>query len=102
MKMQKARRSKVGFWVLAAAAVVLAIKAPAQAATSFSLDIKVSINATKALTVGSTHYNFGALAVNTSSVSATAVLVTNTSGALLQTYTLQGANAASTGGGTTS
>ena len=101
MKMQNARKKNAGLWILAATAVVLAMKAPAQADTSFALDIKVSINATKALTVGSTHYNFGALAVNTSSVSATAVLVTNTSGALVETYTLQGANAASTSGGTT-
>jgi hypothetical protein len=61
----------------------------------------VSINASKALTVGSTVYYFGAQAVNTSSVAATSILVTNTSGALLETYTLQGNNAPSTGGGTT-
>jgi hypothetical protein len=73
---------------------------PAHAATSQNLDITVSISATKSLSAGTTFYDFGALAVNSSSVSATAIAVTNDSGALIETYTLQGANASSTGGGT--
>lgn len=85
------------------AAVVAALFAAgaAQAATSQNLDITVSINAAKSLSVGTTSYDFGAMSVNASSVSAVAIVVTNDSGALIETYTVQGANAASTEGGTT-
>jgi hypothetical protein len=61
----------------------------------------VSINATKSLSVDTTFYDFGAQAVNVSTLSTSAITVANDSGALIETYTLQGANAASTGGGTT-
>ena len=91
---------KLSLWLIGAVIALAVSKAPAYAASSAAIDIHVSINATKALTVGATAYNFGALSVNTSSVSATSILVTNTSGALQETYTLQGANATSSGGGT--
>ncbi len=91
---------KVGLSLLAFAVLGLTNVATSNAATSAAIDIKVSINATKSLSIGSTVYNYGALSVNTSSVSSS-ILVTNDSGALVETYTLQGANAASTGGGTT-
>src|SRR5262245_61643665 len=78
---------KLSLWTIAAVVALVVAKAPAHAATSAAIDIHVSINATKALTVGASFYNFGALGVNTSSVSATAILVTNTSGAIAETYT---------------
>src|ERR1700690_2186858 len=71
----------------------------AYAASSVSVDIHVSINATKALTVGPTVYNYGALNVDVSSVSAQ-VVVTNTSTSLIETYRIQGASATSDSGGT--
>ena len=77
------------------------VKTPAYAVSTLGIDIKVSINATKALTVGTTVYDFGVMNVNTSSVSASSILVTNTSGSLLESYAITGANAASTSGGTT-
>ena len=95
------RLRKTGLWLLALGVLGLTHVVTSHAATSAAIDIKVSISATKSLSIGTTHYNFGALAVNTSSVSASAIAVTNDSGSLLETYTLQGANAASTGGGTT-
>ena len=70
-----------------------------EAANPVNVDIRVSINATKSLAVGSTIYNYGALGVNVSSVSSS-ILVTNDSAALVETYTIQGQNAASTQGGT--
>ena len=72
-------------------------KAPAHASTNtVHLDIHVSINASKSLSMPTTSYNFGVLSVNTSSVSATSIAVTNDSAALQETNTIQGANA--TGG----
>jgi hypothetical protein len=64
------------------------------------LDIHVSINATKSLSVSSTFYNFGALSAGVSSVTASAITVTNTSSVLVETYTVQGANALSDTAGT--
>jgi len=84
---------------LAVAALAL-FAMPAKAVTSQALDIKVSISATKSLSVDTTYYDFGGLAVSASSVTASAITVTNDSGALIETYTIQGANANSTGGGT--
>jgi hypothetical protein len=97
MKSALKHKIKAGLWTALVATVCIFVKAPAHAATpSASLDIHVSINASKSLTLGTTSYDFGALAVNTSSVSAAAIVVTNDSGSLQETYTLQGANA--TGG----
>jgi hypothetical protein len=103
MKLHKKKSlKKFSLWLIAGFAAILVMKTPAQAYTpSVGIDIHVSISATKSLGVNTTSYNFGALGVNTSSVSASAITVTNDSGGLLETYTLQGANAASVGGGTT-
>ncbi len=89
-------------WAVGVMAAFLLMKAPAAAASSStaSVDIKVSINASKSLSIGTTFYDFGLMNVNTSSVSASSILVTNDSGGLLETYTLTGANANSTSGGT--
>ena len=101
MKNVKVKCLKAVGFALAVFAVGALFSSPAKAALTQAIDIKVSISATKSVAVNTTHYNFGALTVNTSSVSATAITVTNDSAALVETYTLQGANAASTGGGTT-
>ncbi len=85
---------------LAVLALVIAGQRTVSAATTQSVDIRVSISATKSLLAGTTVYNYGALSVNVSSVSS-GITITNDSGALVETYTIQGANAASTGGGTT-
>jgi len=84
-------------WLGFAALALIAYVAPAKAVNPASLDITVQISATKSLAVNTTFYNYGALAVNTSSVSGH-IMVTNDSGALIETYTLQGANAISSGG----
>jgi hypothetical protein len=72
---------------------------PVHAANPQNLDIHVSISNTKDLTVSSTYYNFGALAVNSSSVS-TAITVTNPlATGLLETFTIKGDTATADGGG---
>ena len=93
-------RTMKSWTTLALLAGSFMIARPAFAVNPQNLDITVSINATKSLSVNATSYDFGALSVNASSVSATSIDVTNDSGALIETYTLQGANANSTGGGT--
>ncbi len=71
---------------------------PAHAVNPQSIDITVSINATKSLSVNTTTYAFGSMAVNISSVSTSSITVTNNSGSLIETYSLTGANALSVGG----
>ena len=90
--------NKVGLGLIGAALGMFAMATPALAVNPQSLDITVSINATKSLSVNTTTYGFGALAVNISSVSLSSITVTNDSGALIETYTLQGANGISVGG----
>jgi hypothetical protein len=63
------------------------------------LDIKVSIASNKSLSAGTTIYNFGGIALNTSSNSATALVITNDSGSYVENYRLQAANAISDTGG---
>jgi hypothetical protein len=90
---------KLSIWLLGAMALGLTQVGTSYAFTqSASIDIHVTISATKSLSINTTHYNFGSMAVNTSSVSASAIAVTNDSGSLLETYTLQGANATSASG----
>jgi hypothetical protein len=95
------KTSKISLWLAGAAFAVAAFVTPARADDPHNLDITVYISATKSLSVNATYYDFSAMSVNTSSVSVSSITVTNTSGALIETYTLQGANAASTGGGNT-
>jgi hypothetical protein len=80
-------------WLALAALAVLAIASTAKAANPQNLDIRVSINATKDLTVDSTYYTFAAIPVSSEAVSASSITVTNSSTGLIQTYTLQGADA---------
>ena len=97
MKVMKRKK----LWLGLAALALGVIAKPVHAASSANLDITVSISASKSLSVGATFYNFASQSVNTSAVSGSAIAVTNNSGALVETYTLQGANAPSTEGGTT-
>jgi len=92
------RLKKLSLGLIGAAFGMFAMATPALAVNPQFLDITVSINATKSLSVNTTTYGFGAMAVNISSVSLTPITVTNDSGALIETYTLQGANAISVGG----
>jgi hypothetical protein len=87
--------------IIAAALLLFGFSAapPVEAADSAALDITVYILATKSLSVNTTSYDFGGMSVNTSSVSTTSVIVTNTSTGLIETYTIQGASATSTAGG---
>ncbi len=98
-QMKRIQRLTLGLIGAALGMVVMA--SPAHAVNPQNLDITVSINATKSLSVNATFYDFGAQSVNVSTLSTTAIVVTNDSGALIETYTLQGADALSTGGGTT-
>ena len=91
---------KITLGFMGAFIVLVAANKDAKAVTSQVLDIHVSINATKSLSVGTTFYNYGALAVNTSSVSATALVVTNNSSGLIETYRMVAGNATSDAGGT--
>jgi hypothetical protein len=93
-------KKKLSLGLIVAALGLVCMTKPAQAAQSENLDITVSILANKSLSVNTTYYDFGAMTVNTSSVSTTSIIVTNNSGALVETYTIQGASATSTGGGT--
>src|ERR1700753_3778619 len=88
MKPTSKHKTKIGLWAAFVMAAFVSSKAPAYASTNtVHLDIHVSINASKSLALGTTSYNFGALSVNTSSVSASAIVVTNDSTALQETYT---------------
>jgi hypothetical protein len=82
----------------AALAFLVGTAAAAHAASAANLDIKVSINTSKSVSVDTGTYDFGALPVSVSSVSAAGITVTNDSTGLLETYTIQGANALATGG----
>jgi hypothetical protein len=97
VEFMKKKFFRVGFAALALIAAA-GFFSPARAAQSQTVDIHVSISATKDLTVDSTSYNFGALGVNTASVTATGITVTNASNGLISTFTIQGANASSVGG----
>ena len=92
-------RNKIILWCMGMMFAVAAFHSPAKAATSAVIDIRVSINATKSLTVGATTYNYGPLAVNISSVSSS-ILVTNASSSIIETYTLLAGNAVSDAAGT--
>ena len=65
-----------------------------------NLDIRVSITASKSLTVNTTSYNFGAMPISSTVVSGSSISVTNDSGGLVETYTIQGASATPNGAGT--
>jgi hypothetical protein len=89
---------KLSLWLVGAAAT-LAFASQAKATTPQSIDIHVSINATKNLSASATSYAYGALNVNVSSVSSS-IVITNNSGGIIETYRLLGANATSDTGGT--
>ncbi len=89
---------KQATWLAAAVIALAAFASTARAADNAAIQILVSVTGTKTVNVSTTSYNFGPLGVNASSVSATAITVTNGSTELVETYQLQGANAT---GGTT-
>ena len=92
---------KISLWTLGAVFALASLSADVQAATSDTIDINVSISGTKSVLVsGTTYYDFGALAVNTSSNSASAIVVQNNSTVFIETYTITGANAISDAAGT--
>ena len=92
---------RLSLMALGAIAALAVFSSHANALTPQPLDIKVRINLTKDLSVDATYYHFGALATSVSSNSATPIVVANESVGLIETYTLQGADAASEGVGTT-
>jgi len=67
---------------------------------SATVDISVSIQASKDLSVDTTYYNFGALDVNVTSNTATPLVVKNESTGLVETYTIKGSTALSDSAGT--
>ncbi len=97
----KSTSKKLSLITLGMAMWGLTFVSPAHAVNPGYIDIKVSISATKSLLIGTTNYNYGALGVGVSSVSATAILVTNDSGGYIESYSLQGADADINGGGDT-
>ena len=93
--------NKIKLGAIAAAFFGMFMAGEAQAALSDNMDIHVSINGNKSvLVVGTTSYDYGALDVNTSSVSASSFTIRNDSTVFIETYTLTGANAISDSGGT--
>ena len=91
---------KINLWLLAAAFAIAGLSTQAQAGLTENIDIKVSINATKSVSAGTTVYTFGALAVNTASNSVTALVITNDSGAFTETFEMLAGNALEDGAGT--
>src|SRR5882672_6548653 len=88
-------------WLALAVFGLMGLASEAKAYTpSQPLDIRVSINASKSLSVNTTFYNFGALPISSTVVSASSITVTNDSGGLVETYTIQGASATPVGAGT--
>jgi len=84
--------------LIAAGIALSCLSSPVHAASTQSADIHVSIVATKSLSVNTTFYSFGALNPSTGAVSASSITVTNDSNVLIETYTIQGANAISDSG----
>jgi hypothetical protein len=86
-----------------AAVAVIAIAACVSDAHAYSstgtVEIHVSITVSKSLHVGTTFYDYGALAVDVSSVSS-GIVITNDSTSLIETYRIQGSSAVSNTGGT--
>lgn len=89
--------TQMKLWFLGAALIVAGFAGSLNAA---SVDIHVSINASKSLQAMTTMYYFGAVDVNSSSYSATELVIRNTSGALIETYKLSAGNAISDTSGT--
>ncbi len=87
----------ITLWLIGAA---FALTSHLQAADYVDIDIHVSINAIKDVSVDTTYYDFGALNVSASSNSVTAIVVTNDSTGLTQTYTIIGDTATSDASGT--
>lgn len=86
-------------WLKRLPLLLVFLAGPLMSAETESVDIHVSIQATKSLAVGGTTYDFGKLNINTSSVTATAIVVTNDSTALIETFTLRAGDAISDTGG---
>ena len=96
------RITKVSLMGLGLALASFLAPSKASAVLISTVEIHVSINATKSvsLAASTTYYSFGAMALSSSSVSTSSITVTNDSGAYIETYMLQGGNAVSDTGGT--
>jgi hypothetical protein len=97
-KMKKIKN--IGIKILGAMLLVASFSGLTKAANPTYLDIHVSINAVKDISVNTTFYYFGAQPINTSTNSATPIVVTNASSALIETYTIMGGDAISDTAGT--
>src|SRR4051812_40844073 len=82
--------TKLSLWFIGAALSLGLFTSQAHADDPHNLDIHVSISGSKSLSVNTTYYDFGQMAVNTSSVSATDIQVTNNSNVFIETYTITG------------
>jgi len=91
---------KLSLWLIGAFFALTSLSTMATAADNVNIDIHVSINASKSVLAGSTWYYFGAIDINTSSNSATPLTINNGSTALIETYTIRGADAISDTAGT--
>jgi len=90
----------LGIRLIGALFALTSLFTEARAADNVNIDIHVSINASKSVMASATYYHFGAIDINTSSNSATPITITNNSLALVETYTIQGADAISETAGT--
>ena len=93
---------KVSLGMLGVMALGFLVPQKAQAIAISTVDIHVSIQASKsvALMANATSYAFGALPLSSAAVAASSVTVINDSGGYVETYVLTGANATSDTGGT--
>ncbi len=90
----------LSLWLLGATFALVGLSQQVRAADYVDIDIHVSINATKEVTVDTSYYNFGAININSSSNSVSALVIHNNSTGLTQTYTIIGGTATSDASGT--
>src|ERR1043165_5854273 len=92
---------RLSLWLLGLASLAILAPTKASAVLISTVEIHVSINATKSVSLqaSSTFYMFGAMPLSSATVASSSITVTNDSGAYVETYLLAGADAISDTGG---
>jgi len=93
------RHRQLTNWLVGAAFCIAGFAGPIKAA-SVDIDIHVSINASKDITAPTSYYYFGAININQSSNSVSALQIHNNSSGITETYTIKGGTATSDDAGT--
>src|SRR5437773_9321199 len=94
--------TKVSLWLLGMATLALLTPAKASAVLISTVEIHVSITASKSVSLqaSATYYAFGAMPLSSATVATSSITVTNVSGSFVDTHVLQGAAAVSDTAGT--